>query len=66
MESRKMILMNLFAGKEWRHRYKMDLWLPRRRGCGGRMEWEFGVSSCKLKEVNPECSLEGLMLKLQY
>ena len=22
MESRKMVLMNLFAGKEWRHRHR--------------------------------------------
>ena len=31
----------------------------------GRMEWEFGVSSCKLKGINPECSLEGWMLKVK-
>ena len=27
---------------------KTDLWLPRGRGGGGGMEWEFGVSRCKL------------------
>ena len=26
----------------------MDLWLPRRVGSGGRMDWEFEVSRCKL------------------
>ena len=25
-----------------------DLWLPRGRGGGGGMDWEFGVSRCKL------------------
>ena len=25
--------------------HRTDLWLPRGRGCGGRMDWEFGVSS---------------------
>ena len=27
---------------------RTDLWLPRRRGDGGRMDWEFGISRCKL------------------
>ena len=27
---------------------RTDLWLPRGRGCGGGMEWEFGISRCKL------------------
>ena len=36
MESRKMILMNLFAGKEWRR--KCTEWTCRRSG-GGR-EWD--------------------------
>ena len=27
---------------------KTDLWLPRRRGTRGGMDWEFGVSRCKL------------------
>ena len=25
-----------------------DLWLPRGRGSGGGMDWEFGISRCKL------------------
>ena len=24
-----------------------DLWLPKKRGYGGRMDWEFGISRCK-------------------
>ena len=34
MESRKMALMNLFAGQQWRHRHRelMDMGLVRRRG----------------------------------
>ena len=38
MESRKMILMNLFAGKEWRHRCEMDLWTQWGKERVGRME----------------------------
>ena len=26
MESRKMALMNLFAGQKWKHRQRTDLW----------------------------------------
>ena len=29
------------------HRHRTDLWLPRGRGAGGRMDWEFGISKCK-------------------
>ena len=36
MESRKMVLINLFAGSQWRHR-------PKEQACGhggvGRREW---------------------------
>ena len=35
MESRKIILMNMFAGKEWRHRWKE--WTCGHNG--GRKEW---------------------------
>ena len=27
---------------------RIDLWLPRGMGSGGGMDWEFGISSCKL------------------
>ena len=27
---------------------RTDLWLPRGRGCGGGLDWEFGTSRCKL------------------
>ena len=27
---------------------RTDLWLPRGRGCGGGLDWEFGISRCKL------------------
>ena len=32
MESRKMVLMNLFAGQQWRHRHREQTWT------GGRVE----------------------------
>ena len=34
MESRKMALMNLFAGKKWKHRQRTGLWTW--MGGGGR------------------------------
>ena len=34
MESRKMVLMNLFAGQEWRYRHR-DLWTQ-----WGRRGWD--------------------------
>ena len=41
-----------------------ELWCWRRLL---RVPWTAGRSSQSiLKEINPECSLEGLMLKLQY
>ena len=27
---------------------RTDLWLPRVKDCGGGVDWEFGVSRCKL------------------
>ena len=38
MESRKMVLMNLFAGQEWRSRPREQTY--RHRGFGGRREWD--------------------------
>ena len=29
-------------------KYRIDLWLPRRREREGEMDWEFGISKCKL------------------
>ena len=37
MESRKMVLLNLFAGQQWRHKYREQTY-----GYGG--EWEEGES----------------------
>ena len=38
MESRKVILIKLFAGQQWKHRYKEHTWLSR-----GWEEWEVGM-----------------------
>ena len=39
MESSKMVLMNLFAGKDWRFRYReMDLWAQWGKERAGQME----------------------------
>ena len=34
MESRKMVLMNLFAGQEQRQRWRVDLWTQSPQGEG--------------------------------
>ena len=31
--------------------YRTDLWLPRGRESRGGMEWEFGISGCKLLHI---------------
>ena len=36
MESRKMVLMNLFAGQQWKHRYREQASGYR----GGRRGWD--------------------------
>ena len=41
-----MIQMNLPIKQKQTHR--TGLWLPRRREGGGEMDWEFGISRCKL------------------
>ena len=33
------------------YKTKTDLWLPRGRGGGRGMDWEFGVSRCKLLHI---------------
>ena len=30
---------------------RTDLWLPRRKGDGGGMDWEFEISRCKLLHI---------------
>ena len=39
--------MNLMKQKQT-HRHRETDWLPRGRGGGGGMVWEFGISRCKL------------------
>ena len=34
MESRKIVLNNLFTGQQWRHRQRIDLWTWEREGEG--------------------------------
>ena len=38
MESRKKVLMKLFAGKQWRHRHREQTYRHGRRGRKERME----------------------------
>ena len=43
--------MNLSAKQKRTYKDRTDLWLPRGRRSGGRMDWEFGISRCKLLYV---------------
>ena len=38
MESRKMVLFNLFAGRQWRHGYREKIY--EHRWWGGRRRWD--------------------------
>ena len=40
--------MNISTKRTHRYREQTEVWLPRGRGSGGGMDWEFGVSRCKL------------------
>ena len=42
------IQRNLPLKQKQTHRQRTDLWLPRERGSGGGVDWEFGFSKCKL------------------
>ena len=43
-----MTQMNLSVKQKETQRQRTDWWLPRGMGVGGGMEWEFGISKCKL------------------
>lgn len=48
---RERHLLNLSMEQNQTHRLKRtDLWFPRGRG-GGGLDWEFGISRCKLLYV---------------
>ena len=50
MESRKMVLMNLLAGQQWRHRLEDRLMDTVGEG-EGRTNWESSVETYKLPYV---------------
>ena len=43
-----MTQMNLAMKQKHTHRYREQICGCQRGGAGGGMEWEFGVSKCKL------------------
>ena len=45
--------MNLSTKQEQTHRHRA-LWLPRGRGGGAGMEWEIGVSRCKIYRMDKQ------------
>ena len=59
MDSRKTVLMNLFAGQQWRHRQRTDVWT---RGVGvleegegrtkGESNMETYITICKIGNGN--------------
>ena len=42
MESRKMVLMKLFAGQQWRHRQRTDWWTWWRKERVGKLRESHG------------------------
>ena len=52
MESRKMVLMNLFAGQQWRNRHREQTYGHRERGGEGEMyeksNMETYITICKI------------------
>ena len=46
MESRKMVLMNLFAGQQWRNRHREQTYGHGERGGEGEMYGEGNIDTC--------------------
>ena len=51
MESRKMVLKNLFAGQQWRNRYREQTYGHGEKGGEGGMIWDNGIETCILSYV---------------
>ena len=45
-----MTQMNFSEKQKQTHRHRTDMWLP--RGSKGRIDWEFGISRCKLSYID--------------
>ena len=43
-----MIQVNLSVKQKQTHRQREQTWDRQREWCGGGMDWEFGISRCKL------------------
>ena len=54
MESRKMALMNLFAGQQWRNKHREQTYRHRERGGEGEMYGESNtetyITICKIEK----------------
>ena len=48
MESRKMVLKNLFTGQQWRNRQRIDLWTWGEGEMYGESNMETYVTICKV------------------
>ena len=62
--------MNLFTKQKQTHSHReKDLCLPKRSGCGGVLDWEFGISRCKLlyiEWINNKLLLYSIGHYIQY
>ena len=61
--------MNLSMKQKQINRHRTDLWLPKARGGGRGMDWEFVVSRCKLlyrKWINNKVLLYSIGDYIQY
>ena len=48
MESRKMVLKNLFTGQQWRNRQRIDLWTWGEGEMYGESNMETYITMCKI------------------
>ena len=66
MESRKMVLKNLFTGQHWRNRHREWTYGPGERGGGGEMYGESNMETyitiCKI-DSQEECAVKLRKLK---
>jgi len=61
IESRKMVLINLFAEKEWRHRYRERTCGYIQEGVGGTNE-ENSIDFSRIRDQNLISCIAGIFL----
>ena len=56
MEARKMVLMNLFSGQQWRHRHREQTYI---QAVAGRRERVQGMEKSSLEMYIPICKIDS-------